>query len=221
MTTFLVPRTAPATASFRDSNSFSSRTSPPTGLWRQYARAGEVLALAPTHRVVAKREAAHRHCRKTGASPAEKYGSSPRVPSLISHHAGALPTPRDCVFSGPQIGAVARSIVDLPACPETCMRGQAEQLRCVNRSEILRHLNRSYENATSSLHAPEFASSCRCSANRRPRDIPELTVIVGECRLPGSRDSGRRRLTRFPNVARGLTFRRCVAAAFPETVERD
>ena len=47
------------------------------------------------------------------------------------------------------------------------------------------------------------------------------TVIVGECRLPGSRDSGRRRLTRFPHVARGLTFQRCVAAAFPKTVERD
>jgi hypothetical protein len=45
--------------------------------------------------------------------------------------------------------------------------------------------------------------------------IPELTVIVGRCRLPGSRDSGRRRLTRFPNVARGLTIQRCVAAAFP------
>jgi hypothetical protein len=47
------------------------------------------------------------------------------------------------------------------------------------------------------------------------RDIPELTVIVGGCRLLLSRDSGRRRLTRFPNVARGLTFQRCVAAAFP------
>jgi hypothetical protein len=105
------------------------------------------------------------------------------------------------------------------------VRGQAEQLRCVNRSEILRHLNRSYENATSSLYAPEFASSCRCSANRRPRGIPELTVIVGECRLPGSRDSGRRRLTRFPNVARGLTFHatapeRTLAASIASTDQR-
>jgi hypothetical protein len=47
-------------------------------------------------------------------------------------------------------------------------------------------------------------------------DIPELTVIVwGRWRPVRARDSGRRRLTRFPNVARGLTFQRCVAAAFP------
>ena len=32
---------------------------------------------------------------------------------------------------------------------------------------------------------------------------------------------GRRRLTRFPHVARGLTCQRCVAAAEPETAERD
>ena len=51
--------------------------------------------------------------------------------------------------------------------------------------------------------------------------IPELAVIVGECRLLWSRDSGWRRLTLFLNVARGLTCQRCVAAAFPETVERD
>jgi hypothetical protein len=50
----------------------------------------------------------------------------------------------------------------------------------------------------------------------RSGDIPELTVIVVVCRLLLSRDSGRRRrLTRFPNVARGLTFQRCVVAAFP------
>jgi hypothetical protein len=47
-------------------------------------------------------------------------------------------------------------------------------------------------------------------------DIRELTVILGRRWRPvRARDSGRRRLTLFLNVARGLTFQRCVAAAFP------
>ena len=45
--------------------------------------------------------------------------------------------------------------------------------------------------------------------------IPELTVIVERCRLLWSGDSGWRRLTRFLNVARGLTCQCCVVAAFP------
>jgi hypothetical protein len=46
--------------------------------------------------------------------------------------------------------------------------------------------------------------------------IPELTVIVGRRWRPVCfRDSGRRRLTLFLNVACGLTFQCCVAAAFP------
>src|SRR5512132_2096632 len=57
---------------------------------------------------------------------------------------------------------------------------------------------------------------CPTNARGRPGDIPELTVILGWRWRPAcARDLGRRRLTLFPNVARGLTFQRCVAAAFP------
>ena len=49
-----------------------------------------------------------------------------------------------------------------------------------------------------------------------PGDIPELTVILDVVVASDEwQRLGRRRLTRFPHVARGLTFQRCVAAAFP------
>jgi hypothetical protein len=47
-------------------------------------------------------------------------------------------------------------------------------------------------------------------------NIPALTVIVGLVVASGEWQTlGRRRLTRFPHVARGLTCQRCVAAADP------
>ena len=48
------------------------------------------------------------------------------------------------------------------------------------------------------------------------RDIPALTVILDVVVASGEwQRLGRRRLTRFPHVARGLTCQRCVAAADP------
>ena len=48
---------------------------------------------------------------------------------------------------------------------------------------------------------------------RRSCDIPELTVILGVVVASGEwQRLGRRRLTRFPHVARGLTCQRCVVA---------
>jgi hypothetical protein len=45
-------------------------------------------------------------------------------------------------------------------------------------------------------------------------DIPALTVILDGVVVSGERRRlGRRRLTRFPRVARGLICQRCVAAA--------
>jgi len=44
--------------------------------------------------------------------------------------------------------------------------------------------------------------------------IPELNVILGEVTVSDCcRRLGRRRLTHIPDVARGLTCQRCVAAA--------
>ena len=57
----------------------------------------------------------------------------------------------------------------------------------------------------------------RTATHLRSGDIRGLTVIVaGWWRLIDDADSGRRRLTLFPDVApEGLTCQRCVAAAFP------
>ncbi len=50
----------------------------------------------------------------------------------------------------------------------------------------------------------------------RSGNIPALNVMLGWWWRPVcGRDSGWRRLTLFPHVARGLTCQRCVAAAFP------
>src|SRR2546426_8710340 len=59
----------------------------------------------------------------------------------------------------------------------------------------------------------------RTTEGSRPRgssDIPALTVILDVVVASGEwQRLGRRRLTRFPHVARGLTCQRCVAAADP------
>jgi len=88
------------------------------------------------------------------------------APTPNQNDARAGPTPRNCLFGRPQIDAVTRSILDLPARPETRVRGHAKQLRGVNRSYIPRKLNRSYEDSTPSLHAPSLPP-LRRSANSR------------------------------------------------------
>jgi hypothetical protein len=61
-------------------------------------------------------------------------------------------------------------------------------------------------------HHPDYR---RISANPPSADIRELNVMLGGCCPVVGRDSGRRRLTRFPNVGALPICQCCVAVAFP------
>jgi hypothetical protein len=95
---------------------------------------------------------------QTGASPAQKYWSSTRLPNLIRttrKHSGPHAMPlrpcadRRCHPQHPRP----------PSSPRNARARARQTFRCVNRSHISKNLNRSYEDPTPVSPRPEFASS--------------------------------------------------------------